>query len=112
MGEVGAATVHCLFICYLVFSTLLSCSLLSKSLLGHPTIRKVALLNILANFCLHFFVNCLSVEEADAMLKVDVRSILFIRAGSAYRMLADSSFILSRYGRTLRFARVGLYCCR
>ncbi|CAG9540507.1 unnamed protein product [Cercopithifilaria johnstoni] len=50
-------------------------------------------------------------EEADAMLKVDVRSILFIRAGSAYRMLADSSFILSRYGRTLRFARVGLYCC-
>uniref|UniRef100_A0AAF5PSW9 Erythroid differentiation-related factor 1 n=3 Tax=Wuchereria bancrofti TaxID=6293 RepID=A0AAF5PSW9_WUCBA len=50
-------------------------------------------------------------EEADAMLKVDVRSILFIRAGSAYRMLADSSFVLSRYGRTLRFARVGLYCC-
>ncbi|VDK83568.1 unnamed protein product [Onchocerca ochengi] len=50
-------------------------------------------------------------EEADAILKVDIRSILFIRAGSAYRMLADSSFILSRYGRTLRFARVGLYCC-
>ncbi|MCP9257062.1 hypothetical protein DINM_000303 [Dirofilaria immitis] len=50
-------------------------------------------------------------EEADAMLKVDIRSILFIRAGSAYRMLADSSFVLSRYGRTLRFARVGLYCC-
>ncbi|EJD76683.1 hypothetical protein LOAG_16442 [Loa loa] len=50
-------------------------------------------------------------EEADAMLKVDIRSILFIRAGSAYRMLADSSFLLSRYGRTLRFARVGLYCC-
>ncbi|VDN03422.1 unnamed protein product [Thelazia callipaeda] len=50
-------------------------------------------------------------EEADAVLKVDVRSLLFIRAGTAYRMLADSSFILSRYGRTLRFARVGLYCC-
>ncbi|VDK44712.1 unnamed protein product [Gongylonema pulchrum] len=50
-------------------------------------------------------------EEADAMLKVDVRSILFIRAATAYRMLADNSFSLVRYGRVLRFARVGLYCC-
>ncbi|VDN55808.1 unnamed protein product [Dracunculus medinensis] len=51
-------------------------------------------------------------EEADIALATDVQSILFIRAATSYRTLANSSFVLGRYGRTLRFARVGTLCCR
>lgn len=45
------------------------------------------------------------------MLRRDVRSILLIRAATAYNLLADNAFILERYGRSVRFARVGFYCC-
>lgn len=45
-------------------------------------------------------------------MATDVQSILFIRAATSYRTLANSSFVLGRYGRTLRFARVGTLCCR
>uniref|UniRef100_F1KR35 Erythroid differentiation-related factor 1 n=1 Tax=Ascaris suum TaxID=6253 RepID=F1KR35_ASCSU len=50
-------------------------------------------------------------EEIGEMLRRDVRSILLIRAATAYNLLADNAFILERYGRSVRFARVGFYCC-
>uniref|UniRef100_A0A0M3K939 Erythroid differentiation-related factor 1 n=1 Tax=Anisakis simplex TaxID=6269 RepID=A0A0M3K939_ANISI len=50
-------------------------------------------------------------EEIGEMLKRDVRSILFIRAATAYNLLADNAFVLERYGCTIRFARVALLCC-
>ncbi|VDM40323.1 unnamed protein product [Toxocara canis] len=50
-------------------------------------------------------------EEIGEMLKRDVRSILLIRAATAYNLLADNAFVLERYGRSVRFARVGFYCC-
>ena len=42
--------------------------------------------------------------------QLELTSLLMVRAAVAYRLLAECSLSLGHYGRSLRFARIGIRC--